>query len=337
VRHVEGGAIVSPWHSNQAKHSQSLGASHFDVIPLAEWDYHIGMDGVEHLTNKLIRDCGNSCIKASVEDVVVCYNDIIMVHHKVRELWYNAYAHTSGPQVDKILHKLLSVFPQLESLRVEDVVNFYDHLQEVSMGFVLALMPFNAIVLANRFEGLCPPGLGHLRYTAMCKAYMELLPYLVPGSLSPQLSGVLASVQYEPNNKYNYLWQMLDLVVPGFDPTVPIEVPIWLNADDIFRFAQSFFLYFCLQAKLNFHYGDSLRSGAFLRTIQFSELADTVTILQSHVNSYRDDYKDSYLPPHLRLHGLAISIHQNAQVRLSNIATLRAQTWQRLLSKGSLL
>jgi hypothetical protein len=130
---------------------------------MAKRDYHIGMDDVKHLTNKLIQDCGYSRIKASVEDVVVCYNDIMMVHHKVCKLWYNAYAHTYGPQVNKILHKSLSVFPRLESLWVEDVVNFYDCLQEVSMGFVLALMSFDAIVLANRFEGLCPPGLGLLR------------------------------------------------------------------------------------------------------------------------------------------------------------------------------
>jgi hypothetical protein len=141
------------------------------------------------------------------------------------------------------------------------VVNFYDCLQEVSMGFILALMPFDAIVLANRFEGLCPPGLGLLSYAAMCKAYMELLPYFVPCSLSPQLSGVLALAQYKSNNGYDYLWQVLKLAVPGFDPTVPIEVSIWSNAGNIFNFAQSFLLYCCLQAKLNFHYDDRTRRG----------------------------------------------------------------------------
>ncbi len=120
---------------------------------------------------------------------------------------------------------------------MEDVVNLYDPLQEVSMGFVLALMSFNAIVLAKRFEGLCHPGLGLLRYAAMCKAYMELLPYHVPGSLSPQLSGVLALVRCKSNNRCDYLWQLLELVVPGFDPTVLIKVPIWSNAEDIFHFA----------------------------------------------------------------------------------------------------
>jgi hypothetical protein len=67
----------------------------------------------------------------------------------------------------------------------------------------------------------------------------------------------------------------------------------------LFHFAQSFLLYFCLQAKLNFHYDNRTRSGTFLRAIQFSEFANMVTTLQSHVNSYCEDYEDGYLPPHL--------------------------------------
>jgi hypothetical protein len=193
------------------------------------------------------------------------------------------------------------------------------------MGYSLALIPFDAILLKNRFEGLCPPGLGLIRYAAMCKAFMELLPWLVPVTISPQVSAVLASVRYESNNGYDYLWRVLELAVPGFDPTVSITNPSWADADDIFHFVQAYLLYFRLQAKLNFHYDDCTRSGIFLRAIQLSEFADTVTTFQSHVNSFREEYEDGYLPPHLRLHGLATSIHQNAQARLRNIATPRAR------------
>jgi len=184
---------------------------------------------------------------------------------------------------------------------------------------------FDAVVLKNRFEGLCPPGLGLVRYAAMCKGFMELLPWLVPASISPQVSAILASVRYESNNGYDYLWRLLELAVPGFDPTVPIQIPSWADANDIFHFAQAYLLYFRLQAKLNFHYDDRTRSGIFLRAIQFSEFADTVTTLQSHVNSFREEFEDGYLPPHLRLHGLATSIHQNSQARLRDIASPRAR------------
>ena len=82
---------------------------------------------------------------------------------------------------------------------------------------------------------------------------------------------------------------------------------------DIFQFAQGYLLFFRLQAKLNFHYDNRTRSGLFLRTVQYSQFADTVTLLQSHIDSYRQEFEDGYLPPNLRLCGLTNRIHQNAQ------------------------
>jgi hypothetical protein len=74
------------------------------------------------------------------------------------------------------------------------VVAFYDRLQEVGSNYLIALMPFDVIVLSNRFEGLCPPGLGLLRYAAMSKALLELLSWLIPATLSPQVGAAITSV-----------------------------------------------------------------------------------------------------------------------------------------------
>ncbi len=112
------------------------------------------------------------------------------------------------------------------------------------MNHLLALMPFDAIMLQYQFEGLCPPGLGLTRYGAMCKALMELLPWLSPGSTSSEINATLALVCYESGNGYDYLWHILELAVPGFDPATAILVPVWTDADDIFLFAQEFLLYF---------------------------------------------------------------------------------------------
>ncbi len=175
--------------------------------------------------------------QASAEDVVVCYNDIMYVHQKVRELWYNKSLNTFGPQVDCILQKSLSVFPRLTLTDAGEVVLFYDRLQELSMNHLLALIPFDEIMLQYRFEGLCPPGLGLTRYGAMSKALMELLPRMIPGSASSPINAALASVRYESNNGYDYLWGILELTVPGFDPANSILVPVWSGVDDIFLFA----------------------------------------------------------------------------------------------------
>jgi hypothetical protein len=191
------------------------------------------------------------------------------------------------------------------------------------MNHLLALLPFDAIMLQYRFEGLCPLGLDLTRYGAMSKALMELLPRLIPSLALSQINAALASVRYESNNSYNYLWHVLELTVPGFDPANSILVPVWSGVDDIFSFAQEFLLYFCLQEKLNFHFNDRQRSNIFLRAIQSSEFANTATVLQTQINSFRFEYDDGFLPPHLRLHGLATSIHQNTQARLTGIACPR--------------
>jgi hypothetical protein len=111
----------------------------------------------------------------------------------------------------------------------------------------------------------------------------------------------------------------MELTIPGFDLVVPIQVPVWTGVDNIFSFAQEYLLYFHLHEKLDFHFDNWSHSGIFFWAIQFSEFADTVTVLQTQMNSFRFEYDKSYLPPHLCLHGLATSIHQNLQAHLKDI------------------
>ncbi len=135
------------------------------------------------------------------------------------------------------------------------------------MNHKLALMPFDAIMLKYCFKGLCFFGLGLTKYSTMSKGLIEMLPWLIPHSTSAQINAALASVQYESGNGYDYLWRVMEFTIPGFDPIVPIQVPIWTGVDDIFAFAQEYLLYFCLQEKLNIHFDDQSRSGIFLRAI----------------------------------------------------------------------
>jgi hypothetical protein len=55
-------------------------------------------------------------------------------------------------------------------------------------------------------------------------------------------------VHAESGNGYDLLWRILELTIPGFDPSVPNVIPIWRD-EDIFTFAQAILLYFRLQAK----------------------------------------------------------------------------------------
>ncbi len=116
---------------------------------------------------------------------------------------------------------------------------------------------------------------------------------------------------------------------------IPIQVPQWSNTDDIFSFAQAYLLHFHLQGEMNFHYGDCKRASIFLHAIQSSKFADTVTTLQSHINSYWEPYDDDYLPPHLHIHGLATSIRQNNQACMRNVFSLRV--WRLLTTSPGLV
>jgi hypothetical protein len=148
---------------------------------------------------------------------------------------------------------------------------------------------------------------------------MDFLPRLIPGTLSLHINATLAAVRNKSNNGYDYLWRVLELTVPWFDPVIPIQTPQWLDCNDIFQFSQAYLLYFCLHSKMHYHFTDCTRSGIFLCAIQHSDYADTVTTLQSHVNSYREDYDTKFLSPHLCLHGLAERNHLNAQACLWDV------------------
>jgi hypothetical protein len=207
-----------------------------------------------------------------------------------------------GTQVDRILLKSFKLFPQLDLMATNNVVNFYNHLQELLTSHLLSIMPFDAFILKHHFEGLCITGLGTWRYADSSRELKDFLPCLIPGSLSSHINATLAAIQNESNNSYDYLWRVLELTVPGFDPVISIQTPQWLDCNDIFRFSQAYLLYFPLQAKMHYHFTDHTRSGIFFCAIQCTDYANTVTTFQSHVNSYREDYDTGFLPPHLQLH-----------------------------------
>jgi len=108
-------------------------------------------------------------------------------------------------------------------------------------------MLFDAINLNMGFEGLCPLGLGLPRYAEIAGVLMEVLPRLLP-DLDSQVTSLVTVVRAESNNGFDLLWRILELAVPGFDPSLQITAPVWRD-DDVFDFCLSFVLYFRLQAK----------------------------------------------------------------------------------------
>ena len=319
-----GGPIVSPRASDREQLAPDLKTSRFDMATLAHSKYHGGTTGKSELTLDFIHECGYDSITVKApEDILICYNDIILVHRKVVAGWTNSRTGRSGPTVEYILKKALVNFPKLRALDARAAVDFYDKLQKLSAGYLLPLMPFDAIKLSFNFEGLCPPGLGTHRYAEVGSALMDILPRLLP-TTSTEITSAAATVGFESNNGYDLLWRVLELTVPGFDPTVPILPPVWHRDSDMFNFCHAHLLYFRLQAKKNNYFDVRTRTSIFLRAIADSEYADIVTLLQAQVDSFRStDGDDGYLPHHLRHSGIATLINTNAKARVRDFASPR--------------
>ncbi len=53
---------------------------------------------------------------------------------------------------------------------------------------------------------------------------MEVLPRLLP-SHDSEVQVAISAVHGKSKNGYDLFWRVLELTVPGFDPTIPIDQP----------------------------------------------------------------------------------------------------------------
>jgi hypothetical protein len=235
---VLGGRITTPRFTDRSRVARAKNVSKFDSVGLAESKYHIGVMGVKVLTPQIISNCGYQSFHWDhPNDVLLCFSEIANTHCIVLGSWTNHRLQFSGPVVEYILEKALPVFPCLTSLKMLDVVKFYDSVQKVLMRYLLPLMPFDSICLVFGFEGLCPPGLGTIWYAAIASAWMDVLPRLLLKE-DPEFELVKFTVGYESNNGFDLLWRVMELAVPGFKSTNPVQVPLWHAGSDIFSFCR---------------------------------------------------------------------------------------------------
>ncbi len=186
----------------------------------------------------------------------------------------------------------------------------YESLQQVSAAYLIPLMPFNTICLANNYKGLFPPVLGTATYAECSTATLEVLLPILPMSNSEVLANISAVVSASCNG-YDLLWRVMELFIPGFDTTVPIAQPLWHRNTDILKFSQSHTLYFRLQAKKNMYFSPCDCTNIFLRAAAPSKYADVVTTLQMSGDAYCNPDNNGYLPDHLQIDGIAAMINNN--------------------------
>ena len=240
------------------------------------------------MTKGIIHRCGYTEINLS--DILLGYNDIIDVHSRTCDNWEHPRGHYKGPQLERILEKGLGSFPRLSKLEVEPTVEFYDAFHKMAIMYLLPVKPFDCICIKMGFEALCPPGLGIPWYAAIVRVLMELLPRLLPRS-DTQVSSLINMVCMESGNGYDLLWRVMALSVPGFDLALQVKIPVW-NDDNIFNFAFSFPIYFCLQAKKGVVEDNWTHSISFLNAISEPAYADAITTLMTCITNYVSGLND---------------------------------------------
>jgi hypothetical protein len=197
---------------------------------------------------------------------------------------------------------------------VDVAVDWYNKIQKLLMICLDPVTPFDCVMIKMGYEALCIPGTGKSRYPAMARILMEILPRLLLRS-DTKVNLLINMVRTELGNGYNLLWRILELTVPGFDPTNPIMFPVWRD-EDIIGFAHAFLPYFCLQAKKGVYYDNRTCSMTFLQSIEESAYINTITTLLTCINNYYSPGNNRYLPSNLCVMGLVHQLNKMAKARV---------------------
>jgi len=295
--------------------------------------YHGGLLGYSTLTDTLLNNCGFASSLAATSlsyiDLTNAYSNLRAIHTLVMAQWYNGHSNTpwssgtsttSGPQVYRLIGKQLSILPKLKDTETSTVIDFYDNLHDVIKHFLIATVPFDAIIISQGYQAICIPGLGLDRFQASSKALLELLPHLIDSGMSNNINAALVSVKSTTKCGYDFLWQILRLTVPGFNPATTAQVPLWQFNSDILEFAKDFLVYFRLQRLLRTPHTDSARSLMFLHAIKGSEYIESVNVLVTAVENivFADPTAEKPLPDHLQLHNLAQRLSSSTRTRLTS-------------------
>ena len=138
--------------------------------------------------------------------------------------------------------------------------------------------------------------------------------------MSNNINAALVSVKSTTKCGYDFLWQILRLTVPGFNPATTAQVPLWQFNSDILEFAKDFLMYFRLQRLLRTPHTDSARSLMFLHAIKGSEYIESVNVLVTAVENivFADPTAEKPLPDHLQLHNLAQRLSSSTRTRLTS-------------------
>jgi hypothetical protein len=85
----------------------ALKISPMDIVRLGNARYHGGPHGYNPLTMIIVHNCGFT--ELNTDNIIMSYNEIVYFHTEVLAHWDHPRGYYSGPQVNRIIEKEISL------------------------------------------------------------------------------------------------------------------------------------------------------------------------------------------------------------------------------------
>jgi hypothetical protein len=235
------------------------------------------------------------------------WDQILVTYRTPMEVWSTSSRHAPGPVHSRLRDDNLDV--GLTNLDMTVVVHWYGKLAPTILPMNVALIPFDAIEIGHGHIGLCPPGVGTLKYWSMASALFDLLARSLPKDLQ-DLDFWITLHQDSDQDGYRLLHHVFTISLPGFSPTITLSYPAWSDYDSIPGYASAAFTYYRLLHKTGQVTTARDQSLTFLKGIRHPSL---LGILEVYTHRIPQNAKpDGSLPIELQIQTLAVRLSEVA-------------------------
>jgi hypothetical protein len=200
-----------------------------------------------------------------------------------------------------------SSFKKLNTIDPDTFIEWYTHLCQDLRRYNIGLVPFDCILVKWANVGLCPPGVGSVRYLAMAKPLFSILDHLLPKS-NLKVRDCFVQLSGFQHDGYKLLDSVMARTLPVFCTSIAAVPPRWQDVLNVTSMGRSWTNYFRYIAKRGASFTDVERSLLFLDSIHEHSFVGLIASLKGSIQLFKDSLDefedDTPLPPHLNINGI---------------------------------
>ena len=235
----------------------------------------------------------------------IAHHDIIIASHAaVCNNWMHSKG--EGPFLMRISDDSFTA-PLLDPTSFNEIVQWYDGLVNKLRPLNVALMPFDSIIPRMGAEGLCPPGMGTVKYADMATALFTFLARVLPSD-DADCQWLVGVSQSSTQDGYEIIRSLFGKYVPGFSDTAINEYPLYKTTQSITGFASAVLLFYRIGRKCGHVESSIAMSRKFLSLIEHPLAHSLIPYFQEKVNActhYAEWDEPAIVTPDLTIASLA--------------------------------